>query len=230
MKKGIFVLSALLTLVVSGFCLQSCSSEYDEYTTEEYGYYTEEETDAVKAMAKKYGLNIVVNQDYYGVKRDLAEIEEEMKGLAAIIGEYEIIPQKAEDGRVLCSSIKKGQQRLLTRAIEKNGEWSGTKEKDMFVVNVTISWKSKGNLLTQSVSGSASISCKDANDSHEKDSSNGSVQCGFHGNSGITFNGSVSYEKYSGDGQNESYISYSFSIIGGQVSVSPSTSGSFEVV
>ena len=187
-------------------------------------------TDAVEAMAKKYGLNIVVNQDYYGVKRNLAEIEEEMKGLAAIIGEYEIIPQKAEGGRVFCSSIKKGQRRLLTRAIEGDGEWSGTQEKDIFIVSVSISWKCNGNLQTQSASGSAGISCKYAYDSHEKDSSNGSIQCSFHGNSGITFNGSVSYEKYSGDDQNESYISYSFSIIGGQVSVSPSPSGSFEVV
>ena len=43
------------------------SSEYDEYTTEEYGYYTEEEIDAIKAMAEKYELSIEIDENYYGV-------------------------------------------------------------------------------------------------------------------------------------------------------------------
>ena len=68
MRKSILVLSALLTLVVSGFCLQSCSSVYDEYTTEEYGYYTEEEIAKIRQLIEMYDLNITLDTDYYGEK------------------------------------------------------------------------------------------------------------------------------------------------------------------
>lgn len=238
MKKSIFVLSALLTLVVSGICLQSCSSEYDEYTTEEeYGYYTEEETNAVKEMASKYGLSVVVNPDYYGVKRSLSDIEEEMKGLSSIVGKYDIVPMNVVGEKVVFTSVKRGQQRLVTRAIEGKGEWSGCYEKDIFVITVSISWDCHDNLQTQKASGEVSINYENGNLAHYEDYSFGSIQCSFQGNSGITFEGSVSYAQYNPNSSNDdqtdekdSYILYSYSIIGGQVSVSPSTSGSFEVV
>ena len=132
-------MSALLTLVVSGICLQSCSSEYDEYTTEEeYGYYTEKETNAVKEMASKYGLSVVVNPDYYGVKRSLSDIEEEMKGLSSIVGKYDIVPMNVVGEKVVFTSVKRGQQRLVTRAIEGKGEWSGCYGKNIFIYTLLV--------------------------------------------------------------------------------------------
>ena len=91
MKKGILVLSALLTLVVSGICLQSCSSEYGEYTTEEYGYYTEEEIDNMMALAQKYDIDVKIDRNYYGKKTSLSEFEEELKGFVNLPGDYELV-------------------------------------------------------------------------------------------------------------------------------------------
>lgn len=142
MKKSILVLSAMLTLVVSGICLQSCSSEYDEYTTEEYGYYTEEEIDAIMALAEKYGVNIDVDKDYYGEKLSLDKFENEFKSLQTIVGEYEMVPIKDGRGRITFISRKKGEdlERSSTRASEK-GSWSGRNNNySEHCVSVTVSW------------------------------------------------------------------------------------------
>lgn len=92
MKKSFLVLSALLTLVVSGICLQSCSSEYDEYTTEEYGCYTEKEISSMKAIAEQYGMSVEIDENYYGKKSSLREFERNLIGIANLPGEYRLIP------------------------------------------------------------------------------------------------------------------------------------------
>lgn len=97
MKKSFLVLSALLTLVVSGICLQSCSSEYEEYTTEEYGYYTEEEIAAMKAIAEKYNTTIEVDENYYGKKASLAEFEGALIQLVNLPGNYQLV--ELEEGK-----------------------------------------------------------------------------------------------------------------------------------
>lgn len=116
------MLSALLTLVVSGICLQSCSSEYDEYTTEEYGYYTEEEIDAIKAMAEKYELSIEIDENYYGVKQTLEEIEKEMQNCAALLGEYEMTPAKHGKG-FTSKKIVSENARLTTRLPRRSNSY-----------------------------------------------------------------------------------------------------------
>lgn len=142
MKKKFLVLSAMLTLVVSGVCLQSCSSEFDSYTTEEYGYYTEEEINAIEALAEKYGVNIDVDKDYYGEKLSLDKFENEFKSLQTIVGEYEMTPIKDGEGKTTFIGRKKGEdlERSLTRASEK-GSWSGkNKNYSRYDVSVTVSW------------------------------------------------------------------------------------------
>lgn len=98
MKKSILVLSALLTLVVSGVCLQSCSSEYDEYTTEEYGYYTEEEIAAMKAIAEKYNTSINVDENYCGRKASLEEFENVIVQFVDLPGDYKLVELKNDEG------------------------------------------------------------------------------------------------------------------------------------
>lgn len=117
MKKSILVLSALLTLVVSGICLQSCSSEYEEYTTEEYGYYTEEEIAAMKAIAEKYDTTIEVDENYCGRKASLEEFERTVIQFADLPGEYQLVESEDREG---CYLMKKtsNMNRVKTRAME----------------------------------------------------------------------------------------------------------------
>ncbi|MBQ2970155.1 MAG: hypothetical protein IJE15_07200 [Bacteroidaceae bacterium] len=117
MKKSILVLSALLTLVVSGVCLQSCSSEYDEYTTEEYGYYTEEEIAAIEALAEKYDIDAEVDKNYYGQKVSLRDLEERFISIMFLPGDYEL---KKDGNNGLFYFRKKGNDanRAKTRSVE----------------------------------------------------------------------------------------------------------------
>ncbi len=154
MKKSILVLSALLTLVVSGICLQSCSSEYDEYTTEEYGYYTEEEIDAIKALGEKYGVDINIDGNTYEVKRTLAEFEEEILEIRSLFGEYEIL-QDQENGDSSIFIAKKKEpvmSRTTTRASEsflkkEEGYWSfsgshnSSENNKTYSFSLSINWR-----------------------------------------------------------------------------------------
>lgn len=203
MKKSILVLSALLTLVVSGICLQSCSSEYDEYTTEEYGYYTEEEIAAIEALGEKYGVTIEMDVDYYGMKPTLSEIEDEIKETSFLIGEYEMIPKKDSRGTISYTCRKKGDNfyNNKTRSIEK-GSWSGSQKLDRFCVNVYISWDKTGFVPKDEISGRAEIE-------GYLDSSS-SITCDFSGSRYIDFSGSVTATGYYGG-------TYTMSIINGEL-------------
>ncbi len=181
MKKSILVLSALLTLVVSGICLQSCSSEYDEYTTEEYGYYTEEEIAAIEAMAEKYGVNIDIDKDYFGMKCTLNDIEREMKDLSGLMGNYEMTVQKNSNDLISYVSRKKDYNHSLTRSVEK-GSWSKTDYIDRFSVDVSIEWDRSGR-SREAISGSAEIT--------GFFNSSSSISCKFVGSVHIDFSGSV---------------------------------------
>lgn len=243
MKKSILVLSALLTLVVSGICLQSCSSEYDEYTTEEYGYYTEEEIAAIESMAQRYGLNLELNREYYGPKKSLWEHENEMIGLSFLLGEHEIKPQKGQNGRITYTSQKNGRPRTVTRFIEGEGSWSGSQSATPldFTITVTISWSGDGTEYGVRTSGSVEIA-KGKNiyskDERKDYSSAGSITTRELGLDGIGFEGSVSYAAYKGkkdnpkteEIKNEDYWGlYQFSISGGQVSTTGGGNGTFIV-
>lgn len=191
MKKSILVLSALLTLVVSGVCLQSCSSEYDEYTTEEYGYYTEEEIAAIKALGEKYGVNIEMDVNYYGVKPTFSEIEDEIRSTSLLIGEYEMIPKKDLRGLVSYTCKKKGEEfnNNKTRSIEK-GSWSGSGYLGQYCVNVYITWDQTGFVPKDEVSGSAELA--------GYFNSSSDISCDFSGSRYIVFSGTVTATGYYG--------------------------------
>ena len=182
MKKSILVLSALLTLVVSGVCLQSCSSEYDEYTTEEYGYYTEEEIAAIKALGEKYGVNINIDENTYEVKKTLAEFEEEIKYHASLIGEYEVLPNK--NGGENMFIVRKKEpiiSRAHTRSAEK-GEWDYSFHKGIYDFSLSISWEATGN---NSGTASGSFRADSFYESHT-----GSLHCQY-GIGTVTFSGHI---------------------------------------
>ena len=236
MKKSILVLSALLTLVVSGVCLQSCSSEYDEYTTEEYGYYTEEEIAAIEALAEKYGLTIDVNEKFYGSKISIEEIEADMVGFASLLGKYEMIHEKDENGEITCVSRKKIDvpriPRTVTRFVEGEGEWSGSTESACrnYNVSVKISWDVSQDLQSKMASGSATAYVKNLQTGQYESVGTGGVSCSFSGNSSIHFKGGVIAEKEIQDYENETttLIKYSFSIMFGTVDTINKT-GAFDI-
>lgn len=218
MKKSILVLSALLTLVVSGICLQSCSSEYDEYTTEEYGYYTEEEIAEIEALAEKYDLNVEIIFNNYGEKKPIADFEAKFQALSQLKGEYKMIPM-ASDKEEYCISRKvEGPVcRATTTSLEK-GSWSGDEsvrvEKssgfmtyyDYYTIKVSISWDLEADIASQRVKGSADISGLE--NVEQK------ISASPLGSESISFSGSVSGEERD---NNNNVVKYSFSISNGEV-------------
>ena len=244
MKKKFLILSALLTVVFSAALLQSCSADDDSYTTEEYGYYTAEEIDAIKALAKKYGLNIELNEDYYGPKQNLSEYENEMAGLSSLLGEHELIQQRKQNGMLTYTSRKKGESipRSVTRFIEGEGSWSGSKSASPydFTITVTIKWKGDGTETGVELDGDVEITkgkgiySADVN----KDFSSGTIYPGELGMDGIEFSGIVSYSAYKGRKDNpydeiekefECFGVYHFIISGGYVSTGGGGNGTFIV-
>ena len=231
MKKKVLILSALMAVVFGAVSLQSCSSDENYTTTEEYGFYTEEENELVRAMAKKYGLNVELNEGYYGKKRSLAEIEEEMKGLSSLLGKHELELAKKEDGKMVYAIAKDDSHiaRTTTRTVEGPGSWSDSKQDGNFSISVEIKWDGNG-IDQQTVTGKASISYKYPS---SYDYSGGSdLQCSFAGDNGINFNGWVSYvqcESVDFMKQKVHYARYRFTIDAGQVSTNTPASGTFIV-
>ena len=153
MKKKFLVLSAMLTLVVSGVCLQSCSSEFDSYTTEEYGYYTEEEINAIEALAEQYDIIIEINEGYWGVKRTLDDIEQEFRSVAALAGEYEFFQEKG-----VLKTRKKGTTVVRTMTRSSEGSHSFHNDEGDYRITVDISWQtSDSDYQSGTATGSASI-------------------------------------------------------------------------
>ena len=243
MKKSILVLSALLTLVVSGICLQSCSSEYDEYTTEEYGYYTEEEIAEIETLARSFGLCLEMDDNFYGRKKSIKEYEEEFVAFSSVLGEYELIPQKNANGNVTYISRKKGgSRRSATRFIESDGEWSGSQgnPSNDFTVNVKIEWEYhqySGVRFTDEVSVTIKNNEDIKSEHPASDYSSGSVTCMEQGYTGINFNGTASYylcTMYNPEAANPkeriAYRTYHFTINMGHISTNEPPSGSFSVL
>ncbi len=223
MKRKFLILSAAVLTVCGAALLQSCSSEYEYYATEEYGYYTEEEIAAIEAMAEMYGLSLELNENYYGPKKSMIEHEEEMIGLSCLLGDYELIPTKTEDSKIVYKTKRKdtAYSRISTRSIEGSGTWSGSEDIKDFEISVEISWEGDGTLQGQKASGSVSVSKKDTNTGSSY--SEGSIFCSFIGDTGIAFTGWASY--YEGLS-----TKYSFTILGGNISTMEPSDGSFTVV
>ncbi len=211
MKKSFLVLSALLTLFVCGFCLQSCTSEYDEYTTEEYGYYTEEEIAKIRQLIEMYDLNITLDTDYYGEKLSIKDIEADFRALASLKGEYEMITKKDHNGNITFQN--KRNDSFLTRSSTQEVEhqkhskssWSGSKSTDeydgptnsnrvTYEFKVDIKWDTSKQFAHEQLKGEFSVSSDGRNsDSMIPDelSESASLTCNFSGQSNITFSGSL---------------------------------------
>lgn len=160
MKKNVLILSALLTVVLGAVSLQSCSSD-DNYTTEEYGYYTEEEIVKMKMIAEKYNTTISVDENYYGKKASMEEFEETIIQFKNFPGDYQLV--KSADNEKYCLIKKSADMtsvnRLKTRAAElaMHGEVSvGTiyPRRPYNTCTIYLSW----TLPTGTVEGTASLS------------------------------------------------------------------------
>lgn len=218
MKKGILVLSALLTLVVSGICLQSCSSEYGEYTTEEYGFYTEEEIAEIMALAEKYDLDIEIKFNNFGEKKPLSDFEAKFQAISQIKGRYEMIPVENNDGmeNCICRKVEMPVSRISTSSLEK-GSWSGSRIASVlkiegfrtyyenYDISVSVSWDLTSNVYSERVKASANIS-----DLYNVGSK---ISAGLSGSETIQFSGSIWGEE---DFNNEVF-KYTFNIVDGEV-------------
>lgn len=220
MKKSFLVLSALLTLVVSGICLQSCSSEYEEYSTEEYGYYTEEEIAQIMALAEKYDLNIEIRYDNYVKKKSLSDFEAKFQAISQLKGKYEMISVENNDGmeNCICRKVEMPISRTTTSSLEK-GSWSGSRIASVlkvegfrayyenYNISVSISWDLKSNVYSERVKASADIS-----DLYNVGSE---IKAGLSGSEAIQFSGSIWGEEY--DDDDNEFVKYTFNIVGGEV-------------
>lgn len=186
MKRKFLIMSAVLLTICGAALLQSCSSEYEYYdATEEYGYYTEEEIEAIEAMAEKYGISIEIDRNYYGEKQTLEEIELELMELATIRGEYEIVPQKDSEGNIIYTSRKtERNSRTLTRAAE--GSWSGSDNTKKYTVDVTVCWDLNKAFQYERLYAKAKLAKNYTSSTPKTISSN------FIGDNNIEFYGSVS--------------------------------------
>ena len=217
MKRKFLIWSAVLTIVFGAALLQSCSSDADTFDTEVYGYYTEEEIETILALAEKYGLNIDINEKFCGVKSSIDELEKEMRGFASLLGKYEMVHEKDEEGKVYCMSRKKNEApRTVTRFVEGKGDWSGSEESACrnYSASVTISWDISQDLQSKKVSGKASVSVKNPLTNDYESVGSGSLSCRFDGDSSINFNGNISAERQIDNFEEETttFIKYSFSI------------------
>lgn len=187
MKRKFLILSAVLFAVAGAVMLQSCSSEYEFYEeTEEYGYYTEEEIAAIKALGEVYGVTINIDENTYEVKKTLPEFEEEIKYHASLIGEYEVFydPNDEED-KFLVRKKEADLPRMLTRSAENN-QWDYTFHKGIYNLSLSISWKeSTGSGLGYATGSIKATSA--TNDYYGKLN----CQLGFYGTKTVTFSGHI---------------------------------------
>ena len=187
MKRKFLVLSAVLQVICGIALLQSCSSEFEHYSTEEYGYYTEDEITAIEAMAEKYGVSMTIDRNYYGIKQSLQEIENEIIEFKTIEGEYEIVPLKDENGTITYTSKRKEElnSRIITRSSE-TGSWSGSDSHSTnYDVKVEIKWDLTSPFVSQQISGTGKFDYK----YHEIKES---LSCEFTEGINIRFRGTVS--------------------------------------
>lgn len=220
MKKSFLVLSALLTLVVSGICLQSCSSEYEEYSTEEYGYYTEEEIAQIMALAEKYDLDIEIKYNNYTKKKPLSDFEAKFQAISQIKGRYEMIPTDNNDekGNSICKRVDMPVSRTAPSSFEK-GSWSKNKIVSVqktddngrpyyanYNIAISIDWDLTTSGSNKNINASIEIS--------DLTNVEGEIYANFAGLESISFSG-----KIKGDDIDERYniITYKFNIKDGNV-------------
>lgn len=158
MKRKFLILSAALLAVCGAVLLQSCSSEYEYYdATEEYGYYTEEEIAAIKALGDMYNLNLIVDKNYYGLKNSLTEMERSIIEVLNFEGEYEFANLNYDDeNRAHYATMMKKEtdhNRVKTRSSESSLPIQGSVYGiggDSTPCKLSISWRyntKRGNVV-----------------------------------------------------------------------------------
>lgn len=222
------MLSALLTLVVSGVCLQSCSSEYDEYTTEEYGYYTEEEINFINDLAREFKVNIKANPEYYGIKPSLNEIRSDIKEYAAFLGKYKLVPATDDSTRYLVKKMVPDFSRTKTRAegkIPVTGNWYCIDQASVlnYVINIDISWNLLGVSDSQRASGSATVDYYNGY-YNESGVGSGGLSCIFSGSEScsILFGGQI-------NSHSSFKYKFCFEVVHGQLDLVTNI-GSFDII
>lgn len=225
MRKKFLILSALLTVVLGAVSLQSCSSD-DSYTTEEYGYYTEEEIEYINDLAEQLHVNVKANPDYCGKKPSVAEIEMDLRGLASLMGNHKIDLSSSDSTNIASTRGEFGLARTKTRSSEqqvnRQGSWYGIDQSSVpnYVIDVNIQWNMDATLPSQRASGSATVHYYKGN-VNEWGIGSGSLSCSL-GETSITFGGSVSSSAFS-------KYSFSFEIVHGYLNLTTCT-GEFDVV
>ena len=187
MKRNFLILSALLTVVFGAALLQSCSADDDSYTTEEYGYYTAEEIDAIKALGEKYGISVTIDETTYEIKKTLEEFEEDIKMHASMLGEYELVPAEGGlDGEFIARKKGVDIARSTTRAAE-SGSWGHSFTHNSYNLSITINWKYPSNIHELGVASGELKATRNALYYY------GSLNCsmGSQGTDTVTFSGSI---------------------------------------
>lgn len=186
MKKKVLILSALLTVVLGAVSLQSCSSD-DNYTTEEYGYYTEEEIDAIKALGEQYGISVNIDETTYEVKKTLEEFEEDIKMHASLLGEYELVPVKnGKKGEFMARKKGDDMARTVTRAAE-SGTWGSSFSNGLYTYRITINWRFSSNQYEPGVANGEITASRGFT------VYSGTLRCGMgtQGTDTVTFSGTI---------------------------------------
>ena len=221
MRKNFLILSVVLATAVGAVFLQSCSSDYEYYATEEYGYYTEEEIEYIDNLAKQLNVNVKANPNYYGEKSSVAEIEADIRGLASLIGKHEMVSSSANSASTVKAKEVSDLSRVKTRSLEAptKGYWYCIDQSSVYgcVIDVDIQWDLSASSNSKKVSGSAKVQSYTNNNI----SGQSSLNCSLSGIS-VLFGGQIK------SGASSKY-QFHFEIVHGTLNLATST-GSFDVI
>ena len=222
MKRKFLILSATLLAVCGAALLQSCSSEYEYYDeTEEYGYYTEEEIKYINDFAEQLNVNIKANPEYYGKKPSIAEIESDIKDLAALIGKHKIIVSSVDSTKNTTTRATSDLSRTKSRSLEApaKGYWYCIDQSSVngYIIDVDIQWDLNANPDSKKVTGSAKV--QSYKDYQIVGQSN--LRCSLSGTS-VLFGGQVRSSA-------SSKYQFHFEIVHGTLNLVTST-GNFDVI
>lgn len=222
MKRKFLILSAALLAVCGAALLQSCSSEYEYYdATEEYGYYTEEEIKYINDFAELLNVNIKANPEYYGKKPSTAEIESDLKDLAALIGKHRMIASSVDSTKNTTTRANSDLSRTKHRSLEApaKGSWYCIDQSSIndYVIDVDIQWDLNASSDSKKVSGSAEVQSY----KNYQIVGQSNLRCSLSGTS-VLFGGQVKSSA-------SSKYQFNFEIVHGTLNLVTST-GNFDVI
>ena len=134
-KKKIVSVIFVSFVLIATTIIASCSSEFEE---ENYGSYSLQEKQELECLAKEYGLNLEIDETYYGEKLTRSEIENLCQAFSVSLGEYEFIGEENEN-KVVCYSIDKDLLRSIPEELSGHElVWSGTEPYSDFIFSVNL--------------------------------------------------------------------------------------------